>query len=140
MKYTITAKHSVLSETSKAYAEKQVRKLDQFLPDFPMDGVILDIVIEKYHKRSLESTKKDKEEFKGKEVRPSIDHPVYFEVTIKMVLPVKPLVVTKLGKSVDEAVKLGFLKLQRMLQQYKGKHFKDVSEYYDRKTIRKEGI
>ena len=137
MKLTITAKHCVISERSSEYIEKQVRKLDQFLPDFPTDGVSIDIMVEKQHKRSAIRVDKDKKELSEKNVHPIIDHPVYFEVAIKMVLPVKPLIVASQGKSVDEAVKTGFVRLQRMLQQYKGKYFKDFTEYYDRRTIRK---
>lgn len=138
MKYTITAKHCRVSDASNNYIEKQIRKLDQFLPDFPVDGVIVDIVVEKQHKRSVDRVDKDNEELREKNIRPMIDHPVYFEVAMKMTLPVKPLIVTSQGKSVDEAVKAGFIRLQRMLQQYKGKHFKDFTEYFDRRTIRKE--
>lgn len=142
MKYTITAKQCKVSEMAKDYIEKQLTKLDSFLPYFPPDGTFVTILVRKSHKHHLshigERISEDGET-RSKESRSTVDHPIYYEGMIKLSLPIKPLVVESKGKSMNEVLANGFLLIHKELQEYKGKHFKGHSEYYDQRSIRKEG-
>jgi len=64
---------------------------------------------------------------------------ICFDGTIKMVLPKKPLIVRFKKATIDEAVNIGFDRLFKEIETYKGKHFTNNSEFYNHDTIRKVG-
>ncbi|OGH20760.1 MAG: hypothetical protein A3D74_05545 [Candidatus Levybacteria bacterium RIFCSPHIGHO2_02_FULL_37_13] len=125
MHYTITTKDCSLSEGLEKYLQVHIEKLAKFLPKFDRDLPLLDIIVRKHKKKSLKKA--------GKK---HIDNPVYYDGTLKLILPKKPLVVKILGKTIEEATNLGFSHLLKELETYKGKHMSSDSEYFDRRSIR----
>lgn len=62
--------------------------------------------------------------------------PFYYEGTITLQLPKKPLVAHVLRVTVIEAIEEAFMRIFKELDTYKGKHFKGHSKYMSKKTIK----
>lgn len=140
MKYRIATKNCVLTNKTLCYVERQIRRFDRFLSGFPSDLIQLEMIVRKNHKRSrnhLEKQLTEREELKIVQAHKGVDSPFYYEGKITVILPKKPLVVTAQSRSIEGVIKIAFLRLERELQRYKGKHFQDYTEYFDRETIRK---
>ncbi len=141
MKVSISTKHLQLSPTSTRAIEKYLTKINKIIPTFEDDLVEMDLVLKEYKKRGSGGKKTElvEEEFDlpVENDIPKTSEPTYFEGTIKMILPHKPLVVRLKGLSEEEAINKGFDTLIRELQKYKGKYFTSNSEYFDHKTIRR---
>ncbi|OGH13161.1 MAG: hypothetical protein A2687_05240 [Candidatus Levybacteria bacterium RIFCSPHIGHO2_01_FULL_38_26] len=127
MRFIIATKDCALSTASKEYVGQHTKKLSTLLSKRSLSPSLLDILIKK-HKRVTSASD-----------RSSVDNPIYYDGTIKLVLPKKPLVVRMIGKTIDEAVKNSFAKLTKKLETYKGKHISSNSKYLDHSTIRKGG-
>ncbi len=141
MRYAITVKKCSLSIATERKIEKQVKKLTQFLPGFSNQALFLEIVMRKHRKKSFDHLEKrliGNNEITPAGNRPLLDSPVYYDGTIKLILPKKPLIVHMLGKTADNALLNGFHTLIKELKIYKGKHFQENSEYSSQETIRKE--
>lgn len=130
MKYTVSTKHCILSEKTLKHLRRHIEKLDQMLPGFDPDLVSLDIVFRRKRERKLNHTNPT----------PKAPDFIYFEGTIKMVLPKKPLIVCFKENTIDQAVNIGFERLFKEIETYKGKHFPNDSEFYNHDTIRKGGV
>ncbi len=141
MRYTISTKHLRISDRTLKNIDNHIKKIDQMLPSLQSDLVELDLVIRENKKRRLNNVRIETFEENHTErfidiANPKNPDPIYFDGTIKMILPKKPLVVHLKGGTIDEALSLGFERLFRELKTYKGKHFVSDSEYFDHETIR----
>ncbi len=111
MRYTIATKGCDLSNKMLLHIKLHVRKLARVLPEFKSSLPLLEIVMRKQRNRTFG--------------------------TIKLILPKKPLVVHAQGFVIDEAINVGFDRLMREVDTYKGKHFVGDSEYFNHNSIRK---
>lgn len=130
MHFTLTTKHFKISEKDYKVIVKLTEKLLQFTPWKDPDFPLLDIIIRKHKKKS-----RNHQPLHGHE---TIDNPVYYDGTVDLILPKKRLVTKMLGKTVHEAIKDGFDELFGELETYKGRYFRNDSEYFDHETIRKQ--
>ena len=142
MKYTVTTKHLKLSEKTLAHIERHVKKINHMLPFLDPDAVTLDFVLRKNRKKRLNHIKieifeEDHQEKSIEQINPKAESPIYYDGTIKMILPKKPLVVHIAGENIDQAINIGFERLFKELETYKGRHLVDDSEYFNHDTIRK---
>jgi hypothetical protein len=142
MRYTISSKLFQLSDRHLQHIERLVEKLTRFGPYGEADEVLLNIIIRRHNKKSLNHIEKrlaadlTVNPIHGHEFT---DSPVYYDGTLDFILPKKSIVAKMLGKNVDEALKDGFDELFRELDAYKGLHFPDDSEYVNHSTLRKDG-
>jgi len=140
MNYTITCKNYKLTiEDNKALKLVQ-GKFSKLFATFQKDSPILKIVLRKHKKNSLDHPIKrfiKEHEITKISHHKYIDNPYFFDGTMLINLPKKPLVVQMIGKSVKEAFLAGFESMKEELLKYKGKHFKSHSEYFDKSSIRK---
>jgi len=141
VRFTITAKKFQIEDKDYQYIERVVKKLLKLFPGKDPDYPLFDIVIRKHKKKSFDHAEKRlisqglAQPLHGHE---NIDNPIYYDGTLDFILPKKRLITKMLGKTVREAIKDGFDELFIELDKYKGLHFKDDSEYFDHRTIRKE--
>lgn len=117
-----------------------VQKVSNLLPDMKSCDPVLSIILRRHKKHSLEHLFKNY--YKKFEVsrfipRHGVDNPIYFDGTIYIPLPQRHLVVHMLGKSIKEALGVGFENLKEEIQKYKGRYFKGHSKYFDRRTLRR---
>lgn len=141
MKYTISAKHVKLSDKTLGFITLHIEKVSHMFPDLKPDIAELDIVIRENKKKKLHDVKSlELEEIptrkSTKKVVSKVLRPVYFDGTIKLVLPKKPLTIHLKGASIHQAVSKGFDRLIAEIETYKGKHYSGDSKYYDQRTIR----
>lgn len=141
MKYVITTKQCVLSKDIEHYVEQEVSKLVRFLRRHDPILPTLDIVIRKHKKRRL-NHRALADGFSDHQwtilmVHPKADSSHYYDGMMKLLLPQKPLVVHFKGKTTDEALNVGFARLMKELETYKGKHFESDSQYFDHRSIRR---
>jgi len=141
MKYTISTKHCSLSDKNLKHIEKHVAKINHMLPNLDTDEAQLDLLLRENKKRRLdhvrlETFEEDHTEKTIENINPKASDPIYFDGTIRLVLPKKPLAVHLKGASIDEAINVGFERLFKEIETYKGKHYADDSEYFDHTTIR----
>lgn len=139
MRYTISTKLFHLSDKDNQYIKKLAEKLLAFIPFKDGDYPLLEIVIRRHKKKSLNHI--EKRLISNLSVQPlagheNVDNPVYYDGTLDLILPKKRIVSKMLGKTVDEAIKDGFDELIRELDDYKGLYFESDSKFYDHKTIR----
>lgn len=143
MVYTIALKRCRLSDFAFKYIEEHVVKLAQFLSDFDPDLLLLNLVIRKHKKRRLNHISEsvlDRGETQIGTANPKAEAPLYYDGTIVLVLPKKPLIVHFLGQTLSEAVSIGFERLFKELDTYKGKHFPNDSEYFDHRSVRTKEV
>ncbi|MCL5411716.1 MAG: hypothetical protein M1150_03165 [Patescibacteria group bacterium] len=143
MEYLISTKKFQLSDSSLRYLDRKLKRLSRFLSDMAIDLPLLEIIIRKHKKRRLDHILENVSvdpEVNIVSVTPKSSSPVYYDGTMRLQLPKKPIVAHFDGKTVDEALEVGFKRLTRELDTYKGEHFGSDSEYFDQKTIRKLGI
>lgn len=141
MHYTVTTKHFHIANKDLIHLTKLLKKVLGMVQWRELDYPLVDIVLRMQKKRSRNyMEKKFTSELIVQPLREHkiIDNPVYYDGTIKLLLPKKPLVVHILGIQVDEALNAGFDHLFRELATYKGHHFGDYSEYFDHRTIRRQ--
>ncbi|MEK7605918.1 MAG: hypothetical protein AAB478_05370 [Patescibacteria group bacterium] len=139
MHFTITTKLFHISDKDCQYIEKLVKKLLQLTPWKEPDYPLLDILLRKHRKKSLDHIEKRlilEGAIQPKHGHETIDNPVYYDGTLDLILPKKRIVANMLGKTVHEALKDGFDELFLELDKYKGLHFANDSEYYNHRTIR----
>jgi len=121
---------------------KRMEKIIRVIPWKDSDYPLLDIIVRKKRKKSLDHI--EKRLISEYEINPpagghkSVDNPVYYDGTIKLIMPKRPLIVSLLGKTPEEAFVLGFDHLEREIGRYKGTHLKSHSEYFDHDTIRRD--
>ncbi len=127
MRYTVTAKLCSLSQEVEGYIMQESIRLTDYLSGVDSEIPHLDIIIRKNKKKGLNN-------IEGKKV---VDNPIFYDGTLKLMLPKKPLVVNILGKTIDEALKTGFKTLKKTLETYKGEHMKSYSKFKDHATLRK---
>ncbi len=140
MHFTVSTKLFRISDKDYRYIVRYAIKLLAFTPWKTPDYPLLDIVIRKHTRKSLDHL--EKRLIAEREVKPlheheTIDNPVYYDGTLDLILPQRRLVAKMLGKTVHEAITDGFDELLAELDTYKGLHFVDDSEYFDHRTIRK---
>lgn len=140
MHLTVSTKLFRITDRDYSYIVRLAGKLVEFMPWEDPDYPLLDIVIRKHKKKSLDHI--ERKLVSEGSVRPlhgheTIDSPVYYDGTLDLILPQRRLVAKMLGKTVHEAIKDGFDELLAELDTYKGLHFVDDSEYFDHRTIRK---
>lgn len=139
MHFIVTTKQFHLSDNEYRYLERLVKKLLQFTPWKEPDFPLLEIIIRRHKKKSLDHIEKrliSESAVKPKPEHETIDNPIYFDGTLELILPKKRIVTKMLGKTAREALKDGFDELFIELDKYKGMHFVNDSEYYSHKTIR----
>lgn len=139
MHFTVTTKQFHLSDNEYRHLERLVKKLLQFTPWKEPDYPLLDVILRKNRKKSLNHIEKrliSESALLPKQRHETIDNPIYFDGTLELILPKKRIVAQMLGKTVREALKDGFDELFLELDKYKGMHFVNDSEYYSHKTIR----
>src|SRR3989344_1804577 len=98
MKYTITTKHCSLSDKTLKHIEKHIAKINNMLPNLDPDATELDFIIRQNKKKRLNSQKHEELEENHMEKTiedfyPKASDPIYFDGTIKLVIPKKPLTV-----------------------------------------------
>lgn len=141
MKYTISGKHLRLSDKTLGHIVVHIKKINHVLPDLNPDIAELDLLIRENKKKKLHDVKPEDlkenlmQKAKAKVISKALS-PIYFDGTIKLVLPRKPLTIHLKGASIDEAINVGFARLFREIEIYKGKHYSSNSEYFDHRTIR----
>lgn len=141
MNLIITTKKFRLLGNDQQYIGKLVKKILRFIPWKDDDYPLLEIILRKHKKKSLDHSEK---KLIAKDlVRPlagheTIDNPVYYDGTVDLILPKKRLVANMLGKTVHEAIKDGFDELFSEIDTYKGLHFSGNSKYYSHQTIRQK--
>lgn len=113
MIYNISAKNCHLSKLTKENIEKNIINLSKYLSNFTEDLPLFFLLI-RWHR------KKD-----------------YYDGSIILRIPKKPLFATFKGDSIYESVQLGFERIRRELEEYKGLHFPSYSEYFDHTSLRK---
>ncbi|MBI2031707.1 MAG: hypothetical protein HYT08_03775 [Candidatus Levybacteria bacterium] len=140
MRYTVTAKQCELSDKALLHIKNHVRKLAGLLPEFRVDLPLLEIIIKRHKKRRLnhitDEVRIDNVIEIVESVTPKSEDPIYYDGTIKLILPKKPLVVYTRGFLLDQVIDVGFHRLTKEIKTYKGKHFVGNSEYFDRRSIR----
>lgn len=141
MKYTISTKHLKLSDKTLGHIEKHIEKINHMLSHLQPDISELDLLIRENKKKRLNDRNLEafveNEMLKAKNrVNAKILSPIYFDGTIKLTLPKKPLTIHLHGTTLDEAINVGFDRLFGEIETYKGKHYTGNSEYFDHRTIR----
>lgn len=141
MKYTVSTKQCGLSDKTLRHIDKHIVKINQMLPGLDSDATELDFVIRQNKKKRLnhirlETYEENHTERAIEDASPKASDPIYFDGTIKLVLPKKPLSVHLKGATIDEAINTGFDRLFKEIETYKGKHYTSDSEYFDHATIR----
>lgn len=111
MIYSISTKDCKISEKNLILLERHLYKLSDLISKFSSDLPLLYLVI-RWH------SKKD-----------------YYDGALFLDIPKKRLYAVFEGKSIEEAVQLGFERIEREIDTYKGLHFTSDSEYYDRSTL-----
>ncbi len=140
MNIKIASKNFQVSKRLYREIIKKAEKVFLLTPWKDSDYPILDMIIRKKRKKSLSHT--EKKLISEYEVNPpagghrAIDNPVYYDGTIKLITPKKPLVTSLLGKTLEEAIEKGFRHLIREISKYKGMHFRSHSEFFDHSSIR----
>ncbi|MBI2074943.1 MAG: hypothetical protein HYT83_03860 [Candidatus Levybacteria bacterium] len=136
---SITTKGCRLSDVILEHINQHAQKIAQFLSGYGSDLPLLVIILRKHKRRLGQNT--EIITFDEGDVRHIINNKtastIYFDGTITLRIPKKPLVVHLTGGSPDEAVNIGFERLIKELKTYKGKHFSSNSEYFDHRSIRK---
>jgi len=141
MKYAVTMKHMKLSNKVLARIKRHVQKLSVLFSEMEEDLPFLEIIVKKHKKRRLNHVT-DEIRFDDtietiESVSPKYHSPVYYDGTIKLILPRKSLVAHTKGFLPDQAIDKGFVRLMKEAKTYKGKHFTGNSEYFDHRSIRK---
>lgn len=140
MRFIITSKHVDFSERDYACLEKNALKITKLIPWKDPDYPRLEIIIKSHKKRNLNSNDKiliaenSSNKTRGHK---AIDNSTFYEGTLNLILPQKRLIARMIGKTPCETLKDGFNELMREFDIYKAKYFKEDSEHFDRRTIRK---
>lgn len=141
MIYSISVKEFKMTEKMLQSIEKNVKKVLKFSPNYDSDLPLLEFIIRKHKKRSsnrvIGNYSIDDNEIITKNKKGKNSNSTYYDGTIFLRLPFKPLAIRILGNSFDEAINSGFEKIYKDLNKYKGKHIRSDSEYPDHSTIRK---
>jgi|SRR5581483_7030889 len=116
MNYTITLKECNLTERDREKLHLFTSKLANRLSNFVIDLPMLEVILHKSQKKGG-----------------------YFEGTLKLNLPKKPIVAHEKGITIEDAMHNGFYCLLKEFEKYKGKHFKGSSKYPNHDTIRARG-
>ena len=111
MVYSIATKDCEISEKNLALLERYLYKLSDRISKFSTDLPLLYFVLRW-------QSKKD-----------------YYYGSIYLDLPKKRLYVNFQGKSIEEAIQLGFERIKKEVETYKGLHFTSDSEYYDHTNL-----
>lgn len=136
VKYTFAVKHFSLDPACEEFVVRQVEKLRRFLKDIDHESLVVEIVVRQekarspHHEGGVEGESLDKK--RNRDLSP-----YYYSGTIHLRLPKKMLVATLDGAHAEEALRVGFDRLFREIEKYKGKHFPSYSQYMDRSSIRK---
>lgn len=112
MIYRLTTKNCSISGFTKKIIDKNIQKLSHFLIHFQDDLPILSLVIRGNKRKN------------------------YYDGSITLQLPKKVLFASINGSNIDEAVLLGFERIKKELETYKGLHFNSNSKYYDHRSIK----
>lgn len=119
MRTVITTKGFKLSPKDKEKVESYLSKLSRYLIQFREKLPIFTFILRKDKKVSTSPKEKS---------------PFYYEGTMKLSLPKKPLVAHIRETFVVEAIEKGFKRILKELQTYKGKHFKAHSDYKSKES------
>lgn len=121
MRTQITAKGFRFSPTDREKINGYISKLSRHLLKFKEALPILTFVLKK--DKTTSSAPKEKSAY-------------YYEGTIKLLLPKKPLIAHIRESYTIEAIESGFKRIIKELQTYKGKHFKSHSDYKNHDSIK----
>lgn len=146
MIYSISTKGCKLPDEKLDYINKHIEKLVQLLPNLNSDLAFLELIIRRHKKKRLDHMLKHIKETSGGNqqakklttINLKASSPVYYNGTIMLRLPKKPLVAHIFGTTIDEAINIGFERLVKELETYKGEHFQGHSEYSNHRSIRKQ--
>lgn len=111
MIYTLSSKGLQISEKNLVLIEKYLFKLSSLISQFSSDLPLLYLVIRW-------QSKKD-----------------FYYGSIFLDIPKKRLFCSFSGKSIEEALELGFERIKKEIETYKGLHFMSDSEYYDHLSL-----
>lgn len=111
MIYSISTKDCKISEKNLTLLERHLYKLSDLISKYSSDLPLLYLVIRW-------QSKKD-----------------FYYGSIFLDIPKKRLFCSFYGKSIEEALELGFERIEKEIETYKGLHFVSDSEYYDRSTL-----
>lgn len=111
MIYTISAKGCQISKKNLVLIERYLFKLSDLVSKLSSDLPLFYLVIRW-------QSKKD-----------------FHYGSIFLDIPKKRLFCSFSGKSIEEALELGFQRIKKEVKTYKGFHFPSDSEYYDRSTL-----
>ena len=141
MNYHITTKVCTLSGTVRDHFLRHLRQIEKDLSDMDPNLPILDVIVREHNKKRLNHHAIEEMELNGskaylKTVHPKYPSSVYFDGSIRLILPKKPLFVKFEGGVIDKALDVGFERLLKELETYKGKHFSGYSAYRDHSSIR----
>lgn len=140
MRVKIAVKGFKLSDKALLVIGKHAKKLTLFLSQIKSNLPLLDIIIRKQKKRRLNSGINSVDvvyNIKSKFAFPKIKTPFFYDGTLKLILPKRSLIVHIKGNLIEEAIKAGFSRLIKELNNYQGKHHKGNSKYFDHRSIRK---
>lgn len=127
MDYKLTTKNCRVSDTTRQYLKVHVKKIGRFLEKTVGELPKAEIIIRRQKKRRLNHLTSN----------PKASSPIYYELSVKIVLPKKPLFVHFQGKTIEEAIDVCFHRLLKELEKYKGKHISSYSKYLDHRSIRR---
>jgi len=132
-----TAKGFKISESAFRHINYHLKKFTRLLPnlnpDLPRFNFFIRKNISRYHlKRHYHHYFTNYLDRKGALA--------FFEGSVNLKLPKKPLIVRFKGQKLNECVDRGIKTLKKELQKYKDLHFKAQSEYPDHQSIRKENF
>lgn len=140
MDYKLTTKNCRVSDTTRQYLEVHVKKLGRFLEKIVGELPKAEIIIKRQKKRRLNHLIERFIFNHGVSFltsNPKAPSPIYYELSVKIVLPKKPLFVHSQAKTIEEAIGVCFHRLLKELERYKGKHVSSYSKYLDHRSIRR---
>lgn len=112
MIYSISTKDCKISEKNLTLLERHLYKLSDLISKFSSDLPLLYLVIRWHSKKE------------------------YYDGGIFLDIPKKRLYCSFHGKSIEEAIQLGFERIEKEVKNYKGLHFASNSEYYDHSNLK----
>lgn len=133
MIFQLTAKNCQVPEASKEYINRNLSKLEQFLPDVAGDLLVLRLVIRKNVDRYHPPRTHLQQHKTYADTKPSL---AYFEGSITFRIDKNRLYVHFKGQTLDECIKRGFELIFKELKKFKNLHFSSESEYPDHNSIR----
>lgn len=139
MRYTFTVKNFSPEPACEEFVVRQMDKLSRYLKDVDQESLVVEIVLKQdkarspHHEGGVGGTVVDKKRSRDLS-------PYYYSGTIHLRLPKKMLVATLEGAHAEEALRVGFDRLFREIEKYKGKHFPSYSQYQDNRSIRKDAF